>query len=146
VNRRERQLHLSFDAGGPGDAKLRPRPDRIVQERTLADARLSMHDQHVAVPVARGFEQAVERLALTFAPKEVSFWQPDTGRCCVHLADKHDPSGRGLKNSWIRSDPGHRMMHAKRRTPPAPQSRPPRKPSPPLAQRHASSHALCWLS
>ena len=48
LNRRERQLHLRFDASRPDDPELAPSLDRVLEERGLADPGLAVHDQHAA--------------------------------------------------------------------------------------------------
>ena len=63
LQRRERQLHLRLDAGGPHDAELRRRLDRPLEQGGLADARLSVHDRDAGLPpLARGGQQLVEHL------------------------------------------------------------------------------------
>jgi hypothetical protein len=46
LKRRERELHLPIDADGPRHAKVWCRLDRVLKQRGLADARLTVHDQH----------------------------------------------------------------------------------------------------
>ena len=53
LKRRVRELHLPFDTDGAGDPELPPRLDRVLQQRGLADARLSVHHQDPAAPAAR---------------------------------------------------------------------------------------------
>ena len=50
LGRCERELHLRLDSDGPGDPKLACSLNGVLQQRGLADARLSMHHQHAAVP------------------------------------------------------------------------------------------------
>ena len=64
LNRRERELHLRLDPRGPGDPKLGCSLDRVLEQRGLADARLSVHHQHAATPAAYAGQQPVEYLAL----------------------------------------------------------------------------------
>jgi hypothetical protein len=64
LQRRIGELHLALDADGAYGPELPPRLDRALQERGLADAQLSVHDQDPAVPAARGLQQSVEHLAL----------------------------------------------------------------------------------
>ena len=92
LKRRERELHLPLDPDGPDDPKLPPRLDRPIEQRGLADARLAMHHQGRPVAAARGVEQAVEHLALAFPAEQLG-----------SHGEQHDDSGRGLRNSRIRS-------------------------------------------
>jgi hypothetical protein len=71
LSRRERELHLRFDPGRPGDPKLARSLDRILEERRLADARFAMHDQHAAAPAAHAVQQPVEHLALAFPAEQL---------------------------------------------------------------------------
>jgi hypothetical protein len=75
--RRERELDLRLDPTGPGDAKPLACLDRVLEERGLADARLSMHHQDAAVRGARGLEQPVERGALALPSEQVLSRDPN---------------------------------------------------------------------
>ena len=78
------ELHLAFDADGAGDAKLLPRLDRVLEQRGLADARLSVQHQDAAAAVARGLEQPVEHLALALAAEQVLSRPASRWRLCAH--------------------------------------------------------------
>ena len=71
LNRRERELHLRFDPGRPGDPKLAPSLDRVLEQRGLADARFAVHHQHAAAPAAHAVQQPVEHLALAFPAEQL---------------------------------------------------------------------------
>jgi hypothetical protein len=45
--------------------------ERVLEQRGLADARLSMHHQDAGVPATCGLEQSVERGTLKLASDEV---------------------------------------------------------------------------
>jgi len=64
LQRRIGELHLAFDADGACDPERPPCLDRVLQQRGLAHARLSVHDQDPAVPAAGGLQQPVNHLAL----------------------------------------------------------------------------------
>jgi hypothetical protein len=66
-----RELHLRLDPTGPSDAKPPPCLDRVLEQRGLADARLSVHHQDAAVPAACRLEEPVERLALAAASEQM---------------------------------------------------------------------------
>ena len=69
VKRRVRELDLLLDPERSDGPELPSRLDRVLEQCRLADARLSVHHEHAAVPAACGFEEPVERLALA-APSE----------------------------------------------------------------------------
>jgi hypothetical protein len=71
LNRCERELHLGFDPGGPGDPKLARSLDRVVEQRGLADSRFAIHDQHAAMPAAHAVQEPVEHLAFAFPAEQV---------------------------------------------------------------------------
>jgi hypothetical protein len=52
LDRCERKLHLSLDPEGPDDPKLSSSLDRILEQGSLPDARLTMYHQHAATPGA----------------------------------------------------------------------------------------------
>ena len=91
------ELHLALDAGGAGDAEVRRRLDRVLEQGGLADARVAVHDQDAAVPAARGVQQPVEHLALAL-PAE----QPLRRGALVTIARASMPLGRGLRISGMR--------------------------------------------
>ena len=64
----ERQLHLRLDAAGPQDGHVRSRAERVVEQRGLADPRLTAQDEYAATAGAAGFEQLVESFALGLPP------------------------------------------------------------------------------
>jgi hypothetical protein len=68
LKRRERQLHLRFDAGRPSDPKLAPSFYFVLEQRGLADACFAVHDQHAAAPDA---QQSVEDLTLAFTAEQL---------------------------------------------------------------------------
>jgi hypothetical protein len=69
-NRGERELHLGFDPGRPGDPKLARSPDRVLEQRRLADARFAIRHQHAAAPAAHAIQEPVEHLALAFTAEQ----------------------------------------------------------------------------
>jgi 8-hydroxy-5-deazaflavin:NADPH oxidoreductase len=71
LERGERELYLPLDADRARDPEVRSRPDRIVEQRGLADARLAVHRQHAALPVARRLEHAVEHVALALPSEQL---------------------------------------------------------------------------
>jgi hypothetical protein len=71
LERRRRKLHLGVDPDGEGDPKVPPCIDRILQQRGLADARLSVHDQDPAAALARRHEQPFQRVALALAAEKL---------------------------------------------------------------------------
>jgi hypothetical protein len=72
LNRRERKLHLRLYPEGPGDAKVAPMVDDVLEERGLADACFAMHHQRAAAPGARAVQESIERLALSFPAEQRS--------------------------------------------------------------------------
>ena len=84
------ELHLPLDADGAGDPELPPRLDRVLQQRGLADARLSVHHQDPAVPAARGLQQPFEHLALRLPAEQLRSRRPHHPcRCSAHLSSQH---------------------------------------------------------
>ena len=71
LNRCEWELHLRFDPGCPGDPKLAPSLDRVLEQRRLADARFAIHHQHAPAPAAHAVQQPVEHLALAFPAEQL---------------------------------------------------------------------------
>jgi hypothetical protein len=71
LNRCERELHLGFDPGRPGDPQPARSLDRVVEQRRLADARFAMHHQHTATPAAHAVQEPVEHLALAFPAEQL---------------------------------------------------------------------------
>ena len=71
LQRREGELHLSLDPDRAGDAEVRRRLDRVLEQRGLADARLAVDHQHAAVTVARGLEQPLEHVALALPAEQL---------------------------------------------------------------------------
>jgi hypothetical protein len=57
----ERQLHLGLDPRRPGDPAPGRRPDEVVEQSGLADARLAPHDQHLALAAPDGRQETVQR-------------------------------------------------------------------------------------
>ncbi len=81
VKGRVGELHLLLDTERSDGPEPPSRLDRVVEQRRLADARLSIDHQHAAVPAARRFEEPVEHLALAAPPEQMlSRW-----RCFAHL-------------------------------------------------------------
>ena len=72
MKRGERQLHLPLDTDCPDDPKLPRLRDRPLEQRSLADARLSMHHQDPAIAAARRLEQPTERLALALPAEQLA--------------------------------------------------------------------------
>jgi hypothetical protein len=60
----ERELHLRLDARDPGDATLRGPLGDVVQQRRLADPRLTAQQQHCAVAGPDALQLAVQHFAL----------------------------------------------------------------------------------
>ena len=56
LKRGVRQLHLPLDTDGLNDPKLPRSLACVLEQRGLADARLSMHHQDPAMPAARGLQ------------------------------------------------------------------------------------------
>ena len=70
LQRRVVELHISFDARGPNDAKTVARLDRVVEQRGLADAGVSVHDKYGAVAAPGGIQQPLEHRALTLPAQQ----------------------------------------------------------------------------
>jgi hypothetical protein len=91
LQRRVGELHLPFDADGAGDLELPRRLDRVLQQRGLADARLSVHDQDPAVPAPGGLQQPSEHLALRLPAEQLRSRRPhhpDPCRCSAHVSSQ----------------------------------------------------------
>ena len=69
LDRGVRKLHFRLDPGRPDNPERSTGVDRVLEQGSLSDACFAMHDQHAT---ARIIEQAVQRLALTFAPEQLS--------------------------------------------------------------------------
>jgi len=102
---RVRELHLRLDPGRPGDPKLPSRFDRILEQRGLANPRLSTHHQDAAVTAASSVQQPVERPTLALPTEQLQARQPDRCARSAHLVSQ--PNRRRLgsrtKDSGIRS-------------------------------------------
>ena len=69
----------------PSPLRLRPRArpevgsrlDRVLEQRSLADARLAVHRQHTAVSSARSLQQAVECDTLALPAEQLHCGCPD---------------------------------------------------------------------
>jgi hypothetical protein len=59
----------------------------MLDQRGLADARLSVHKQHAAVTGARGRQHPLEHLAFTPAAEQLRSGQPDDSGSSPHLPD-----------------------------------------------------------
>ena len=77
MERGERELHLPLDSAGSGDVIPLACLDRVLEQRGLADARLSMHHQDAAVPAARGLDQPVEHGTLALPSDQVLSRDPN---------------------------------------------------------------------
>ena len=66
----ERELHLTFDAGGSDDSHGRGPLDRVVEERCLADSRVAMDDERAAASVTSGLHQPVKGRPLAFPTQQ----------------------------------------------------------------------------
>ena len=66
----EGEVHVGFDAGRARDAKSGRALGDVVQQCGLADARLAAQHENLALPRARGLDQAVQRLALVVSAKQ----------------------------------------------------------------------------
>jgi hypothetical protein len=64
MQRRKGELHLGLHARGPQHPEIRRRPDYVVEQRRLPNARLAPHEQHAALPGPRPLEQSVEHRTL----------------------------------------------------------------------------------
>ena len=76
LKRRERELHLPLDPDRRGRPETPPLLDRPLEQRGLADAGLSVHDQDPAVAAARSLEQAAEHLALAVSADQLASRRP----------------------------------------------------------------------
>ena len=103
LERRIGELHLALDPDGAGDLKAPPRLDRILQQRGLADARLSVHHEDPAASLACPLEQPFQHLALTLAAQKLLARRPGD-----HLNARASSMalGRALRNSGIRPPGG----------------------------------------
>ena len=90
------ELHLPFDARGPNDAKILARLDRVLEQRSLADAGVPMHDEHGAMTIPRGTQEPLEHRALAL-PAEQS------PACAVTTIPAGCHQGQALRVSGIRS-------------------------------------------
>jgi hypothetical protein len=64
VQRGERELRLGLDPAAPEDAHIVGTPDRVLEERRLADPRLAADDEYSTPRLARLEEQALNSGAL----------------------------------------------------------------------------------
>ena len=88
LERGVRELHLPLDSAGSGNAEILARADGVLEQRALADARRSMHDQDATFLPARGLEQPVEHGTLALAPEQVASRNPNgRGRSARHRPD-----------------------------------------------------------
>ena len=71
LKRRKRQLHLPLNPDGTSHAKLPSRLDRPLEQRRLADPRLSMQHQGAAATIARSLQKPVEQLTLAIPPEQL---------------------------------------------------------------------------
>ena len=67
---RKWKLHLGLDPERPGDPKLMPDLDHVLEQRGLANTRFAMHHQHTTAPAERAIQEPVEHLALTIPSKQ----------------------------------------------------------------------------
>ena len=70
MQRRVIKLHLALDARGPDDAKILSNIDRVLEQRSLADARLAVHHQDTAATLPRGGQQALEHRLLALSAEQ----------------------------------------------------------------------------
>src|SRR6478672_12441291 len=68
---RERELHLPFDPDRAHDGEIGTSLGRVIEQRGLADARLSVHRQHLAMALSRRREHAVERTKLALPSQKL---------------------------------------------------------------------------
>ena len=91
---RERELHLGLDARGAHDAEPGRPLVHVVQQRGLADARLTAQDQHAALTVPRLVQQLIQYrafcVAATQAQRHALPCFPGRGRCADHAAPAPD--------------------------------------------------------
>jgi hypothetical protein len=64
------EFHLPLDACSPGDTKILARLDRVLEQRGLADAGVSLQNEDGAVTVPRGNQQPLERHALALPAEQ----------------------------------------------------------------------------
>ena len=70
LQRRVVKLHLPLDAGSPNDAEILARLDRVLEQRGLADAGVSVHHKDGAASVPRGIQQPLEHRALALPAQQ----------------------------------------------------------------------------
>jgi hypothetical protein len=95
LQRRVVKLHLPLDAGNPNDAEILARLDRVLEQRGLADAGVSVHHKDGAASVPRGIQQPLEHRALALPAQ-----QPPRVRTDDHPGSMSPRSG--LRISGIR--------------------------------------------
>jgi hypothetical protein len=82
VQRCERQLHLGLHTLGAQDTRVIGACRHVVDQRGLADARLTTEHQCAAAPIARGGQQLVELRAFGSSTAE----HPGRGYACRDAA------------------------------------------------------------
>jgi hypothetical protein len=70
LQRRVVELHLPLDPRGTNDAEVVARVDRVLEERGLADAGVSLHEEDGAVTVPRGIQQVLKHRALVLPAEQ----------------------------------------------------------------------------
>ena len=70
VERGERELHLGLDAGGADHLASHGRVHQVLEQRALADAGITTHHEHAALPGSNRVDQLVECSALLRAADE----------------------------------------------------------------------------
>jgi hypothetical protein len=115
LKRRVWELHLAFHADRSGDAERSSALNGVFQQRRLADARLSMDDEHAAVSLAGGLQQPVDGLALREASDKLLGRRcrggAHPGRWSIHVVPQSvggHPLGSRLRI------PGMRMVSPRR--------------------------------
>ena len=70
LQRRVVELHLPLDARSLNDTKILARLDRVLEERGLADAGVSLHEEDGAVTVPNGIQQSLKHRALALPAEQ----------------------------------------------------------------------------
>jgi hypothetical protein len=68
LNRREGELHLPLDTHRTNHCEIGSRLGRVIEQRSLPDARIAVESQHAAVADARRMKHAVKHVALALPP------------------------------------------------------------------------------
>lgn len=96
LQRRVVELHLPLDTRSPNDAKILARLDRVLEQRGLADAGVSVHHEDGIVTAPGGIQQPLEHRALALPANQLLSTSP-------HDHPGSMPLGSGLRVFGIRS-------------------------------------------